>query len=834
MALPIEPASEGQERFRQLVASRLLMSRATPPLSEADTRAKLIDPIFKDCLGWTESEIHREKPVKDGFADYTFGTDFLWFHVEAKREVPRFKFYAPSGRRELTLSGAHLLNNPDIADEIEQAAKYSVDLGTQFAVLTNGEQFIIFEASVRGRSWRTGKAIVFHDQQDVADHFAEFWALLGRPNVEMGSLSKAFSASRAVTRPSSTPLQYIHNPDAELIRNPFWSKISQAFAPLLIDQPENEALQDEVLRNCYVFSPLAGESRDDLAHLLQDMMPKFLVDAGVRNNPLNDRSPSSFRNKLVDDLKMAKPGTYVLTGGVGSGKTSFLRRFALVDQHEFIKNFCVWIHVDYLEFGNESGFELSRRLRDHTFLRILRTLRGRYSQFIPTDGEAMRAIFKDELDQLQLTVLHGVPEGDAKYVSVINSRVAELAQDIEIFVMAILRDIRRKGRCVVFVLDNTDQLGEIVQREVFLLSQQLSESFSTLSIVSLREEKFFAAYRNGVFDAYGTRKFHIGSPELIHVLRARLDYGLKRYQAASEAAGVDAAERVNVGKVIETLIDVSTRSNGNIIRFLTCVSAGDMRLALRMFHDFMSSGNTDVEKIQRIIAQHPERPYSMPFHEFAKAAILGSRRYFRGSVTRVLNLFTPSTAAGASYWTCSRILARLLAKASATSRHGEGFVDTPMLLREYRESFGSTDDFAMCVSRLLAAGLLESEPPRAADIYKTEALKITATGAYYWSFLVRSFAYLDLVLVDTPYFDDALSRDLGHSAEQTKEDMGLQPWIRMRIDRVQAFLRYLAQSEQEELKQAVREGGPYSESLCKPLSEQLAREIDEIRRRTGA
>src|SRR2546430_1445425 len=64
----------------------------------------------------------------------------------------------------------------------------------------------------------------------------------------------------------------------------------------------------------------------------------------------------------------------------------------------------------------------------------------------------------------------------------------------------------------------------------FLFSQKLSDLYSTLSIVALREEKFFAAYRQGLFDAYGTRKFHIGSPELIHVIKKRLAYGLKRYQ----------------------------------------------------------------------------------------------------------------------------------------------------------------------------------------------------------------------------------------------------------------------------------------------------------------
>jgi hypothetical protein len=104
-----------------------------------------------------------------------------------------------------------------------------------------------------------------------------------------------------------------------------------------------------------------------------------------------------------------------------------------------------------------------------------------------------------------------------------------------------------------------------------------------------------------------------------------------------------------------------------------------MRLALLMFRDFMSSGNTDVEKIRRIVARGEH--YMMPFHEFAKSAILGSRRHYRGSVARIINLFSPSAATSASHWTSCRILARLQASNSASSQYGEGFVPTETLLR---------------------------------------------------------------------------------------------------------------------------------------------------------
>src|SRR5437660_483565 len=75
--------------FKDMRAKSLLMRAEDPELTETDTRVKLIDPLFKEVLGWTEADIRREEPAADGFADYSFGHDFRWFHVEAKRAVPR-------------------------------------------------------------------------------------------------------------------------------------------------------------------------------------------------------------------------------------------------------------------------------------------------------------------------------------------------------------------------------------------------------------------------------------------------------------------------------------------------------------------------------------------------------------------------------------------------------------------------------------------------------------------------------------------------------------------------------------------------------------------------
>src|SRR5689334_14033531 len=121
----ISEADSAASRLAALVSQGKLLTRDAPDITEADTRCKLIDPIFRDVLGWSENEIRREESAADGYADYVFGADIAHFHVEAKRLRPRFELQAPSRARILKLDGPHLLQKKGVKEHVEQAAKYA-------------------------------------------------------------------------------------------------------------------------------------------------------------------------------------------------------------------------------------------------------------------------------------------------------------------------------------------------------------------------------------------------------------------------------------------------------------------------------------------------------------------------------------------------------------------------------------------------------------------------------------------------------------------------------------------------------------------------------------
>ena len=107
------PADQAYDRFLALAETRAFFHSLDRQLTESDTRAKLIDPLFKAVLGWNEAEIRRESPAAKGFVDYVLGSDYSHVLIEAKRAQSRFQLTASGKPRRLKLSGPHLLGTQE-------------------------------------------------------------------------------------------------------------------------------------------------------------------------------------------------------------------------------------------------------------------------------------------------------------------------------------------------------------------------------------------------------------------------------------------------------------------------------------------------------------------------------------------------------------------------------------------------------------------------------------------------------------------------------------------------------------------------------------------------
>ena len=169
-------------------------------VSEADTRAKIIDKILTKVLGWPEQAIQREDRVLEGYLDYKLEVHKKpLITVEAKKAGTPFVFPIQERvHRSLKLCGS-ILTIPEISEAISQVRKYCDDAAIRYAVATTGHAWIIFRAIREDMRWRDGNALVFPSLEYIIKNFTLFWNILSYEAVSAGSLDNEFGSNLRVS-----------------------------------------------------------------------------------------------------------------------------------------------------------------------------------------------------------------------------------------------------------------------------------------------------------------------------------------------------------------------------------------------------------------------------------------------------------------------------------------------------------------------------------------------------------------------------------------------------------------------------------------------------------
>lgn len=210
---------EKLDALRQITAEFADFCALRGAVTEADTRAKVIDRLLREVCGWPESALSREDHVDRGYIDYVLtlqGRRFL--SVEAKREGIPFSLPSTDTQRSYKLNGV-LTTDAAINGAITQVRGYCDDAGIRYAIATNGYTWIVFRAIREDMPWREGRARVFPSLEYIAENFTEFWNLLGFSSLVAGSLDEEFGSPRRRTRNFHRVVDRLFNADVPLQRN---------------------------------------------------------------------------------------------------------------------------------------------------------------------------------------------------------------------------------------------------------------------------------------------------------------------------------------------------------------------------------------------------------------------------------------------------------------------------------------------------------------------------------------------------------------------------------------------------------------------------------------
>lgn len=814
------------------IAEQLAAELTTANFNEADTRHKIINRLLHEVLAWPHSAVACEQNVADGYIDYvlTDGAGRPALVIEAKRTGKYFQL--PRGVAEGTdlkrMRLKTLTTNREIRAAVTQVMAYCPQVGSEYACITNGSEFIIFRTFIRGRDFTEADALVipslsyFSEKFTEADNFLSYEAV-----AKSRSLHTVLDPGRGTTRELYYPKNGIGHYDAAFARNEYAKYLDPIARRYFTDISPTD---DRMMRFCYVFAQGTHEAEANLKTRLTDQLTPFFSNDGAVEIS-QTRSGGSFTQRIARSLAAAKTDVLIVYGGKGAGKSTFIRRLLYHDPPPELQLHAFPIIIDFLQAPQQSD-----PLVHYVWAQAVTALDQ--DELLSGPIEQLVELFGDRFAVANRQELSAYPAGGIDYLRERNKLIALWREDKPYVTRRFVEYWKAKGKGLVICFDNTDQLPPRLQDLCFLTAQNVARELSSVVIISMREERYCRARTVGVLDAYHNSGYHLAAPDLQYVFTKRLRFLLNDLTKAPKGPILDVLPADSPFQKLAAFFVVCLRQfvrtqNNAMSRFLRECSRDNTRLALEFFRQFVTSGYTHIQEM--MASPH----WTVIEHQVIKPMMIPERYNYDENKSLIPNLFQCRSASHGSHFTAIRIL-RMLRQGIRTTPEKGGYWRVDALCDDYETTFSMRGDYEACLDVLLRHGLIESN--NRLDAYSVEKggltttqefiyadeVRITAFGMYMHDFLCQGFAYLDLVSLDTGLSSESLynefceaavaERNFGAAGDKLKR-------LASRMRRAKLFVQYLTDEEEREVQEYQL---PTTDRITPGITEYFAKDAQRV------
>lgn len=254
-------------------------------LNEADTRHQIIDVVLHEILCWPRSSVSCESYINPGYADYVLlgRRERNIIFVEAKKTGVFFQLPVTlnDGNRSQFISIKTLLTDPAISKAVCQVREYCLNVGCEYAAITNGLQWVFFKTFARDEDWRQLQAFVIKGLEYFDSDFIDATNKLSYSAItSRASLVELFGDLRTDHRPRYFPKESIVAYDHEVTSN----HLAPSMRPLIERYFGRMNTSDsDFVEKCYVNSRAYRSSEINVKQLIDDSLSPYFRNYNVKD-----------------------------------------------------------------------------------------------------------------------------------------------------------------------------------------------------------------------------------------------------------------------------------------------------------------------------------------------------------------------------------------------------------------------------------------------------------------------------------------------------------------------------------------------------------------------
>lgn len=800
-------------------------------LNEADTRFKIIDTILKETLKWPVDTIDCEKFIEGDRADYVLNrkNNTPAIIVESKSSSTYFTLpnNPNSGKNFQKITIEKLLTDENIKNAILQVKDYCENLGCNYAAITNGFEWIIFQLNPNNKPWKKLPAFVIRDLKFFRDDYTSAYNLLSyEAIVNNNTLRRNIGITRINQEEIFHPKDSIITYNTPVNSNMYASILNTISRKYLGPIPIG---YNEFMDKCYVTNKGHYDNlQKNVQGFIYDTLTPFFKSQGFRDFT-DDKKGGAFANKIQEIIKRENlDNVMILFGGRGSGKSTFLKRFFYFIKPREIEIYAQIAVVDLLS-SSQSPYELTNEI----WSKVRESIDVK--DIFNGSKEDLIELFSDKFEIFKKQFLSGIDTNSFDFHRLVTDFLITCKSDIKYTSERLSFKLKSKGKGLIIILDNLDQLKPELQDVCFLTATEIAKKLSCLVIISMREERFFRIKSQGVLDAYtSVPGYHLSSPVIPDVLIKRINYILEKINSSTDKEIDFGITKDNQLKMITSFLEICNKEIKNqksaFSSYLRHTTHGDVRMALDYFKGFLTSGYTNINEM----APYPD--WKFQIHQVVKPMMIPDRFFYDERLSKVPNLFQVRNELNSSHFSGIRILDFLNNK--SIDRPSEGFIDAKFLVQQLDNEFDLKDDCEKHLNIFLSKGLIESSNRLEEYCEEVDQIRITAFGKYCLDKLAFDFTYLDLICLDCGIFNEDIFHKFTRAA--TRElDMyyngDFMSRIKSRLHRVDLFIQYLYEQEKKEFQELNLPSSTktYSDKIRDRFEKQKATILESANRKLG-